>query len=138
VLAKYNIPPVVLDHIDAIEVWNTNYNTRYLPDPRAIQLFHEVHRRRPNVVATVGLDQHDASNDREARVILPRPSRDPIAELKAGRFMNHGKTMEFDSRVSLTSSQLYGLRVARRLYDVVERTQDRTVRLLRKVGVDPR
>ena len=138
VLARYNIPSVVLEHIDAIEVWNANYNTRYLPDPRAIQLFYDVHRQRPNVVATVGLDQHDASNDRELRVILPRPADDPIAELKAGRFRNHGRTMEFDSRVTLSTSQIYGLRVARRLYDMVERTQDHTVRLLRKVGVDPR
>jgi hypothetical protein len=131
VLAKYNIPTVVLEHIDAIEVWNANYNTRYLPDPRAIQLFHEVYRRRPQVVATVGLDQHDASNDRETRVVLPHPSPNPLAEIKAGRFTNRGKTMQFDARASFSTPYLFGLRGVRGFYDIVEHTQDRMVRVLR-------
>ncbi|MDQ6828962.1 MAG: PHP domain-containing protein, partial [Gemmatimonadota bacterium] len=38
VLARYVLPESVAARIDAIEVWNASYNTRYLPDPRAIAL----------------------------------------------------------------------------------------------------
>src|SRR5919108_681346 len=70
VLADYRVPDAVLDGIDAVEVWNASYNTRYLPDPRAIRLLHAVRRIRPEVVGTVGLDQHDRRNDREVRVLV--------------------------------------------------------------------
>ena len=60
------------DCIDAVEVWNASYNTRYLPDPRAIALLHVVQRTRPAVVGVAGLDQHDAGNDRRTRVVLQR------------------------------------------------------------------
>ena len=80
VLARYQIPDVVLENVDAIEVWNGNYNTRYLPDPKSIRLVQELKRRRPEVVATVGLDQHDSRNDRELRVVLPSASPDPLGE----------------------------------------------------------
>lgn len=106
VLARYQIPAVVLEQVDAIEVWNGNYNTRYLPDPRSIRLVHEVRGRRPELVATVGLDQHDSRNDRELRVVLPEAAADPIAELRAGRFTNLGRTMRMDSRALLSPARL--------------------------------
>jgi hypothetical protein len=138
VLARYQIPQVVFDQIDAIEVWNGNYNTRYLPDPKSMKIVADLRKRRPNVVATVGLDQHDSRNDRELRVILPERSSDPIAELKAGLFTNIGRTMQFDSHASLSPNQLRSLRVARSIYDVVERTQDHAMHLLHRMGVDPK
>ncbi len=136
VLTRYTVPATVLENVDAIEVWNAGYNTRYLPDPRAMRLFRDVYARRPNVVATVGLDQHDSTNDRETRIVLPAPSDDPIVEIKSGRFTNKGKTMRFDSRVSLSGPQWAALKAGRSIYDIVERVQDKTVRLLRKAGID--
>jgi hypothetical protein len=125
-LARYNIPQIVLDHIDGIEVWNANYNTRYLPDPQAMRLCHDLSRIRPGVVATAGLDQHDGSNDRELRVILQDPSAaEPLLEIKSGRFSNSGRTMQFDSRASLSPGRMRLLKTARWAFDVCERTQDR-------------
>ena len=129
VLARYEIPDVVLEQVDAIEVWNGNYNTRYLPDPRSIRLVHEVRRRRPELVATVGLDQHDSRNDRELRIALPAAAADPIAELRAGRFSNVGRTMRLDSRALLSPARLGALSAVRGVYDVVERVQDRAVHI---------
>lgn len=129
VLARYQIPEAVLNGIDAIEVWNASYNTRYLPDPRAIRLLHELRRRRPTVVGTAGLDQHDARNDRETRVVVADVS-EPLAELKAGRFENRGRTMHFDASASMTPLQLRALAAARWAFDRVERAQDRMARML--------
>lgn len=134
VLAKYKIPDVVLQYIDAIEVWNGNYNTRFLPDPHTIEILRDVRTRRPHVVATVGLDQHDSSNDRELRLLIGKRAGDPLAELRAGRFINVGRTMHFDSVASMSSSRMQALKMARTTLDRVDHMHDRTVRFLRQLG----
>lgn len=129
VLPNYQYPPVVLEGIDAIEVWNASYNTRYLPDPRAIRLLQRVRQTRPEVVAVAGLDQHDARNDRETRVQLLE-SGDPLALIRAGRFRNIGRTMTFASSGELGAVSGAALWSARVLFDGVERIQDRAARWL--------
>jgi hypothetical protein len=136
VLARYQIPDVVLDNIDGIEVWTGNYNTRYLPDPRSIRIVQELRRRRPEVVATVGLDQHDSRNDRELRVVLPAASSDPLVELRAGRFGNVGRTMRLDSGALLSPARLGALSAVRGVYDMVERAQDRAVHMIHRLRTD--
>ena len=131
VLARYDIPQVVLDHIDGIEVWNASYNTRYLPDPRAMRLFHSVQHVRHGVVATAGLDQHDGSNDREVRVLVQSTMEDPLKALKAGEFINAGRSMRFDSRITLSPAQMRWLTAKRWTFDLTEQAQARTVRALR-------
>ena len=129
ILPNYDYPPVVLDGIDAIEVWNAAYNTRFLPDPRAIRLLHEIRRTRPGVVAVAGLDQHDARNDRQTRVEV-LDGGDPLAAIRAGRFRNIGRTMTFDAHAELGAAGGAALWTARVLLDGVERVQDRTARWL--------
>jgi hypothetical protein len=132
VLPDYVIPPDVLAGIDAIEVWNAAYNTRYFPDFRAIRLLHRARKQRPALVGTAGLDQHDCRNDRETRVILDRESDDPIAELRAGRFQNRGRTMDFDPAVAWSPLRIAALSSARWVFDRMERVQERVGRALRK------
>lgn len=131
VLTGHRVPEVVLAGVDAIEVWNAAYNTRWLPDPRAIGLLHEARRGRPGLVGVAGLDQHDSRNDRETRVRLSAAEPDPLAALRAGRFENLGRTMRFDPAVSWGPARLGALRAVRLVYDRVERLQDRLVRMLR-------
>jgi predicted metal-dependent phosphoesterase TrpH len=131
VLARYRVPDVVRDAIDAVEIWNASYNTRYLPDPRAIRLLHEIQRARPAVVGTVGLDQHDGRNDRETRVLVAAGAPDPLGEIAAGRFVNVGRTMRFDATVRLGGGRLAMLTLLRWGFDRVERAQDRVARALR-------
>jgi len=137
VLAKYQIPDVVLERIDAIEVWNANYNTRYLPDPRSIALVHKLREHRPELVATVGLDQHDSSNDRELRTVITGTDfYDPVAALRAGRFTCVGRIMSFDSHATLTPGRSRWLSIARPALDTVNGVHDRAVRALRRIGVE--
>jgi hypothetical protein len=123
-LARYVLPPEVEAGIDAIEVWNGAFNTRYLPDPRAIALLRRVRRRRPEVVGTVGLDQHDRRNVLELRVLLPSAVPDPLAELRAGRFRNHGRTMAFSSTLDWPGAMLGALYGARAVFDRIESVHD--------------
>jgi hypothetical protein len=133
-LPRYRMPDEVAATIDAIEVWNASYNTRFLPDPRAVRLLAAVRRRRPDVVGVAGLDQHDARNDRETRVMLLDPAAtDYLAELKAGRFVNVGCTMRFASRAPFGGAALAGLTLLRAGLDLVNAVHERTARALRKV-----
>lgn len=127
VLADYQIPDEVQRGIDAIEVWNAAYNTRYLPDPRAVRLLQQIRISRPGVVGTAGLDQHDCSNDRETRVTVDGAG-DPVALLRAGRFMNSGRTMRFDPTVGWGPGRLRALALLRWAFDRMERVQDRLAR----------
>ncbi len=132
-LAGYLVPPEVEAGIDAVEVWNAAYNTRYLPDPRALYLLRRLRRARPAVVAVAGLDQHDARNDRQTRVVLTAAAPMIPAALRAGHFSNRGRTMRFNSSGDFTPNGLLALQLARSALDVVERTQDRTTRALRRL-----
>jgi PHP domain len=132
ILPRYQIPVPVADVIDAIEIWNAAYNTRYLPDTKAIRLYHKLRQRRPEVVATFGLDQHDSRNDRETRVhLLDRSAADPLGELKAGRFTNQGRTLRMDSRATCGPLRLGALSAARWSLDRMNDVHDRAVRLAR-------
>ena len=137
-LCRYVIPQVVLDRIDAVEIWNTNYNTRYLADPRAIALVHDLRAVRPDVVATVGLDQHDSRNDRGVRTLIsPKDIGNPVAALRAGRFTTIGLNASFDSRASMHSSELRQLRMKRRSLDAINSLHDRIMFGVRRLGFDP-
>jgi hypothetical protein len=131
-LARYRLPPSVRREIDAIEVWNAAYDTRYLPDPRAVELFMLVRRERSEVLAIAGLDQHDAGNDRRTRVVLDVATADPIAELRAGRFTNRGLTLRFPARPAWGPVRLaalrtlgHGLAGVERLHNAVQRVRRR-------------
>lgn len=139
ILTAYRVPPVVWDCIDAVEVWNAAYNTRYLPDPRAMALLHVVQRSRPAVVAVAGLDQHDATNDRRTRVVLkdPRDLSNPLVAIREGRFTNRGQTMSFAADASLPTATRVGLTAARAVFDRIERTQERVVRAWRRRAKQP-
>ena len=131
-LFRYRLPAAVAHGIDAIEIWNAAYNTRYLPDPRAIRLLHEVRRQRPEVVGTAGLDQNDAVNDRQTRVLLHRPGGDPLAELRAGRFTNLGRTMRVGAAADWGPVRLGMLQGARAVFDRVERMQERVAKAIKR------
>ena len=132
VYPDYRAPDSVLEGIDAIEVWNAAYNTRYLPDPKAIAMVREGRRRRPELLGTAGLDQHDGSNDREVRILLDAGNEhDPLAALRWGRFTNVGRTMRFRPQLDWGQLRMLGLSALRWGFDAVERVQHYGGRALR-------
>ena len=90
-----------------------------------------LHVRRGEVVGIAGLDQHDARNDRQTRVVLtPDAPADPLDALRAGQFRNRGRTMSFGPRGEWPAAGLGLLGLARFSFDRVERAQDRVSRWL--------
>lgn len=136
-LASYRIPAEVAAMIDAIEIWNPVYDTRWLPDTRAMRLLRDLRRDRPEIVGTAGIDQHDSRHDRQTRVLVRDASADPLAELRAGRFLNCGRTMQIDPRLDWPAWRLAILSAARWGLNRVERAQEGVFRFAagrRKVG----
>ena len=131
VLCHYVVPEEVRWGVNAVEIWNAQYNTRYLPDPRAIALFQEIGPQRADLVAVAGLDQHNSTNDRGVRVILPRSSRDPFATLRHGEFTNRGLTMRIRARPNWSRHRLAALRLVRSGLDAVSDWQERQARRAR-------
>jgi predicted metal-dependent phosphoesterase TrpH len=134
IMCAYRVPPVLRNCLDAVEVWNAAYNTRYLPDPRAMKLLQSIRLVRPAVVGVAGLDQHDSANDRGTRVVLAHDQDlvDPLAAIRDGRFTNRGRTMSFAAEADFTGPALLALTAARALVDRVERTQERVARAWRR------
>jgi len=129
-LFDYELPPAVAARVHAIEVWNAAHDTRYLPDPRAVTLLRHVRRTNPHVVGFAGLDQHDARNDRRARVVVDPGERNPLSAIREGRFTNRGCTMQFSPGLGWGPVRLGLLYGARAVYDVMERVQERAARAL--------
>lgn len=138
VLCRYAPPAVVRERIDAIEVWNTRYNTRYLPDPRAIDLFRSIAAARPEIVATVGLDQHDTrDDDGEVRTAFDGAlAADPIAALQSGAYTNVGRGLTFSSRADIPPAAMRSLRMRRCALDAVNGVRDRVTHAARLLGID--
>ena len=127
-LTRYRVPRVVRDSIAAVEVWNAAYDTRYLPDAAAIRLLHDIRRSRPEVIGIAGLDQHDARNDRETRVITHGGSDSPLKALRAGNFHNAGRTMCLGSTAEMSAPHAAVLSVASVALRVVNQLHDRVMR----------
>lgn len=136
-LCRYTLPPVVEQRVDAVEVWNAKYNGRHLPDPGAIALHHAIAERRPDLLATVGLDQHDSHADGGVRIALHAGTNMAlIAALHAGEFTNTGHSLAFDARAALPHGAMRSLRRRRRALDAVTSVRDRMRIAAHHLGLD--
>lgn len=132
ILARYAPPEIVLKNIDAIEVWNTRYNTAHLPDFAAVRLLHTLLKRRATVIGTVGLDLHSLDDDSAIRLVVDAAAEDPLVELRHGRFMNIGRTIRFSPTVQIAPTRLFFLRVARQTIDAVVRSKQKLSRIVQR------
>lgn len=132
ILTRYSVPSIVARSIDAVEVWNARYNTRFLPDVRAIRLYQALRRERPELLAVVGLDQHDSSNDREVRLLVTGAAEaSPFELVREGHYVNIGRTMRLTPDVGWGPSRTAAWGAARWMFDRVERVQNRISLTLR-------
>lgn len=116
--------PKDLEHrIHGIEIWNAAYDSRYLPDYRAIRLFRSLRMLNRNLVGFGGLDLHDRSGFRELKLQMNHPSRteaELLTHLKAGRFSIRGHYAGIDSVPDWGFAKMLLLNVARKLLTVAD------------------
>lgn len=135
----YKPPAVVLEHVDAIEIWNVRYNSDVLPDPRALELFHAAHARRPEMVATLGLDLHDSTKFPRSRIVAaiePETAGFTLSTIKNGSFSSEGRWLALDAGASLDEGGMRSLRRRRAMLDLTLRSRRRLARFGRVIGID--
>ncbi|MBI4767410.1 MAG: PHP domain-containing protein [Deltaproteobacteria bacterium] len=114
----YFIPPDYEQTIDGIEVWNAAYNSRYLPDHKAIDLFIKLKKKNPRLVGFGGLDLHDRTGFRGLRICLKDACRNPndlLDQLKGGKFIIYGSYFRISSIPRLGSFPLFLLMLGRKI-----------------------
>lgn len=126
-LTRYQVPESVLGQLHGVEVWNAQYNTRYLPDGKAIAFWSGASQRWPHLIATAGTDQHRLQVEGRVRLRLP-VAGDPFHALREGTFDNQGLTMTFSSRPAWGPGRLKAIGWLRILLERVKRWRNRHVR----------
>ena len=123
-LAKYRVPEAVLSRLHAVEVWNAQYNTRYVPDGQAIKLWQGARARWPHLVASAGTDQHRLRVEGKLRLAFFAVDS-PFAALRSGHYRNLGITYSFDATKEWSRFELGVLARLRALVQTMKRWQRR-------------
>lgn len=98
--SDHYIPPEYEKKIHGIEIWNAAYDSRYLPDHKAINLFWNLKKKNLQLVGFGGLDLHDNSGFRGLSLRVAKTCRNPqelVFCLKKGNFEIHGPYMRLSS-----------------------------------------
>jgi len=106
---SYFLPESIVDALDGIEIWNAAYNSRYLPDAKAISLLKELKTKNSDLVGLGGLDLHDSTGLKGLRlaVLTAYQSQEGLLKLiREGDFENRGQFLTVSSRPDLNSSSL--------------------------------
>ena len=132
--SNYYIPPDYEKKIHGIEVWNAAYDSRYLPDHKAIRLFADLKKVNKRLIGFGGLDLHDHSGFRELRICLTNSchnNQELLDHLKAGKFKIRGPFMSISSTPSFGVCKLSLLSLCRRALTIADFIRWKSTNLFR-------
>lgn len=135
--SRYYVPPGYDTKIHGIEVWNSAYNTRYLPDHEAIRLFASLKRRNPRLLGFGGLDLHDRSGFRGLRICMAdecQTTLELLSHLKQGKFMIRGSYLGMSSAPDYGLLGLSILELGRHVLNVIDFLMQRSATLRKLRG----
>jgi predicted metal-dependent phosphoesterase TrpH len=125
----WKCPSDILLAVDAAEIWNINYDGKYLPSARSIGGFRDMQEINPKLLAVAGHDFHRIASFYDVRIEMnvPQLFREMILrDMKKGNyaiksnFFNLGPQAHFsraqEASVRLFSPQLSNLRKARSFF----------------------
>lgn len=120
---NHYIPLKIRYKIDGMEIWNAAYDSRYLPDVRAIKLYKKLKKHHRNLIGFGGLDLHDRTGFRDLRISITQDYRNVdqlLGHLRSGRFENHGRHITIPSTPDTGIFQLTLFRMGRFLLDIAD------------------
>lgn len=88
----FQVSDALLEEIDALEVWNQQYEGKCVPRTRSLHLFDTLRLKKPALVATGGVDFHRASHFGAPFITLNATvlsESDILEKLKIGAFRIH-------------------------------------------------
>jgi len=133
----HHIPENIIDIIDGIELWNAAYNSRYLPDEKAIVLLKKLRKRNEHLIGLGGLDLHGLEGFRELTIRLGEEFEDYtdlLSLIRNGSFKIHGTSLTLRPvpRTSYVSFCL--LRLSRKFLSIADRIYAPLLRCKKKIG----
>ena len=121
---RKGIPAAVLPLLAGVEVWNTRYDGRRSPRPASEDLFRQLRRNSPGLVAVCGMDFHNYSDFSPISLEVETASREPHAILDAirrgrARICSHGAVIPIydDSPAAAMLAHRVRGRIAAVMYD---------------------
>jgi len=121
--SNHYIPSEYENRINGIEVWNAAYDSRYLPDHKAIRLFAGLKKVNKRLIGFGGLDLHDHSGFRGLRICLLNScvnATEVLDHLKEGRFIIRGPFVDISSSPNLGFFRIKLLEWGRKLLTVAD------------------
>ncbi len=94
----FDVDPELLELIDALEVWNQQYEGKRVPRTRSLALLEELRKKKPSLLATGGVDFHRSEHFGAPFVTLnvDTMTEDSILEkLLLGAFVVHSSHTRF-------------------------------------------
>jgi hypothetical protein len=94
----FEVDESLLDELDALEVWNQQYEGKRVPRTRSLHLLEELREKKPMLVATGGVDFHRIEHFGSPQVTLSPDTFTEgaiIEKLKTGAFTVHSERTHF-------------------------------------------
>ncbi len=91
---QFQVSDALLAEIDALEVWNQQYEGKYVPRTRSLRLFDTLRNKKNSLVATGGIDMHRAPHFGAPFITLNATilsESDILEKLRIGAFRIHSK-----------------------------------------------
>ncbi len=91
---QFQVSDALLESIDALEVWNQQYEGKYVPRTRSLRLFDTLRLKKSSLVATGGIDMHRAPHFGAPLITLNATvlsESDILEKLKIGAFRVHSE-----------------------------------------------
>jgi hypothetical protein len=136
----HHIPKNIVDIIDGIELWNTSYNSRYLPDEKAITLLIHLRRSNNRLIGLGGLDLHGIEGFRGLRIRLKERfehSADLISLIRNGKFSIRGILLSLQAMPKTSFVSFCLLRFSRKLLIIADRVYVQLFRRMKQMGGAP-
>lgn len=101
---NYFIPSKIINKLDGLEIWNVAYDSRYLPNFKALRLYGRLKKENGALIAFSGLDMHAINNFREVTLVvngIQGSNKDLLNRLRKGQFINKGKMIKFQAELKM-------------------------------------
>lgn len=96
----YEVDEIMREVLDGVEIWNSQYDGKFIPRTRSRKLFSYLRQRTPQLYAFSGWDLHRTEHAGGPTIVLAAPALTAdviLGELAAGRFSSVSPSVEIDS-----------------------------------------
>lgn len=110
----WKCPPDIVRAIDAAEIWNINYDGKYLPSEKAINGFRGMHEVKPELLAVASHDFHRVASFYDVAIEMDLSSISSeliLQQLRKGSYVITSKFFHLDPQARFSRAQEASLRL---------------------------